>query len=532
MSQKYEPLIQEDLNVGTNPTWICCPSGGELRATQLGIHSFTRQGKSFSSTWAPGSIAAGGEADTTITVIGARTRDFVLASHDKILTNDLQITAHVSASDTIQVVIHNPGSAAVTVASGTLRVLDFINCDLLVTVAADVTTPSVGQDVTFTPTPSGGVSPYTYRWDFGDPLPRIPRDGLVAYWSMDEAEGNPRTNTLGDGGTDCDLNETSGTIASAAGEYSDCAVFTPAGIGSPYLESTGVVPVGRGIGTGYTVAGWVWRTDEADNGAILSKDLNGQQDFMVWGKTFYVINDAGTSTYLTLYSYNDPLATGGPAQFNAGQWDFFVGWVDFSVPEFGVQINGGNPKTKPLTGTFATPTTSKLRFGVRVYTLSDYFEGKVDAWVAYDRPLTADERLILFDGMSRLENPVYQYTTSDTYTATGTAIDSAGCTANDTVEITVSDLAVTWTVEESEAGAIGESWDYTFTPVVTGGTAPYTYAWNFGDGNPDDTNEIPTQVWDRGVYTNPDTISVTLTVTDDAAITAVYTAGVVVQFNE
>jgi hypothetical protein len=98
--------------------------------------------------------------------------------------------------------------------------------------------------------------------------------------------------------------------------------------------------------------------------------------------------------------------------------------------------------------------------------------------------------------------------------------------------VTEPTFTVTWTVEESEAGVSGESWSYYFTPVVTGGTAPYTYAWNFGDGNPDDPSENPTQVWDRGAYSNPDTISVTLTVTDDLSDTAVFTDDVVVQFNE
>ena len=93
-------------------------------------------------------------------------------------------------------------------------------------------------------------------------------------------------------------------------------------------------------------------------------------------------------------------------------------------------------------------------------------------------------------------------------------------------------LSVTWAVVESEAGAIGESWDYTFTPTVVGGTAPYTYAWDFDDGEPDDTNETPTQVWARAAWTNPDDITVTLTVTDDDGTTAVYTDVVTVQFNE
>jgi len=230
MAQKFQPLVQEDLNVGTGTTWITAPQGGELFSTQVGLHSVARGQRAYEATWAPGAIAAGSKASTTLTVPDAESGDFVVVSHSKVLTSDLRISGHVSADDTVKVVVHNPTAASVTVASGTVRVLVF---------------------------PHHGISV-------------------------------------------------------------------------------------------------------------------------------------------------DP-----PASFT-----------------------------------------------------------------------------------------------------------------------------VTWVVVESEAGAIGESWDYTFTPTIVGGTAPFAYAWNFGDGNPDDTNEIPTQVWDRGAYSNPDTISVTLTVTDDTTATAVYTDSVVVQLNE
>ena len=93
-------------------------------------------------------------------------------------------------------------------------------------------------------------------------------------------------------------------------------------------------------------------------------------------------------------------------------------------------------------------------------------------------------------------------------------------------------FTVTWEVVESEAGASGESWDYTFTPTISGGVSAFTYAWNFDDGEADDTNEIPTQVWARASWTNPDDITVTLTVTDSNGDTAVYSDVVTVQFNE
>lgn len=125
MAQVYQRLVQEDLNVGTGMTWIGAPGGGELRTTQIGLHSVARGQLSYSDTWTPGAISAGGSVSTTLTVVDAGVGDFVMASHDKILSSDLQISGNVSADDTVQVVIHNPTAASITVAAGTVAVIVF-----------------------------------------------------------------------------------------------------------------------------------------------------------------------------------------------------------------------------------------------------------------------------------------------------------------------------------------------------------------------------------------------------------------------
>jgi hypothetical protein len=81
--------------------------------------------KAHEAAWTPGVIAAGSNASTTVTVAEAAVGDFVMASHDKMLTNALRISGHVSASDTVKVIIHNPTAAAITVAAGTVRVAAF-----------------------------------------------------------------------------------------------------------------------------------------------------------------------------------------------------------------------------------------------------------------------------------------------------------------------------------------------------------------------------------------------------------------------
>lgn len=140
MAQKYEKLVQEDLNVGTGMTWIKAPGGGELRSTQIGLHSVARAQKKYTASWSPGSIAAGSKASTTVTVPDALSYDLVLASYDKMLTKDLMLSAHVSADDTVTCVLRNPTTSAIDAGtSGTVSVLVFefdkpqLNYKLLVT---------------------------------------------------------------------------------------------------------------------------------------------------------------------------------------------------------------------------------------------------------------------------------------------------------------------------------------------------------------------------------------------------------------
>lgn len=125
MARRFEPLVQEDLNVGTSNVWIHAPGGGELYSTQVGLHSFARGQKAYTTTWAPGTIGAVNSESTTIAVPDAAVGDFVMVSHDKILTSDLQISGNISAAGTAQVVIYNPTTSAIAVASGTLSVLVF-----------------------------------------------------------------------------------------------------------------------------------------------------------------------------------------------------------------------------------------------------------------------------------------------------------------------------------------------------------------------------------------------------------------------
>lgn len=126
MSLLYEKIVQEDLNVGTSAAvTVTNPGGGSLTGTQVGIHSFAVGQVSWTETFDAGSVAAGSYEAEDITVPGAAVGDFVLCTLSSIVTNDMMISGHVSAADTVKCILFNPTAGAIDLGSGTLGVLVF-----------------------------------------------------------------------------------------------------------------------------------------------------------------------------------------------------------------------------------------------------------------------------------------------------------------------------------------------------------------------------------------------------------------------
>lgn len=78
-----------------------------------------------SATWNPANISDGAVASTIITVTGAEVGDVVIAAHDQITTEEVLVSAHVRAADTVLVVIHNKTGSDLNIDSGTLYVTVF-----------------------------------------------------------------------------------------------------------------------------------------------------------------------------------------------------------------------------------------------------------------------------------------------------------------------------------------------------------------------------------------------------------------------
>lgn len=75
-----------------------------------------------SATWDPSSIVDGNEEACEITVTGAALGDFVIGVSFSLDVQDLQLTADVTAANTVTAVLSSSGDT-VDLASGTVRVV-------------------------------------------------------------------------------------------------------------------------------------------------------------------------------------------------------------------------------------------------------------------------------------------------------------------------------------------------------------------------------------------------------------------------
>jgi PKD repeat protein len=117
-------------------------------------------------------------------------------------------------------------------------------------------------------------------------------------------------------------------------------------------------------------------------------------------------------------------------------------------------------------------------------------------------------------------SPCHDFLTAGTYDVTVTATDSIGnhiTSAPVQVEVVLPFNLIVMASASAIKGMV--PMDVSFTSSVSGGAAPYTYDWDFGDGTPHVPAANP-----EHVYTQTGTFTVTLTVTSADVCGKVYTA--------
>jgi len=78
----------------------------------------------YEAVWDPASVGSNGELHEDVAVPGARLGDMVMCNID-VDVADLDVVAHVTASDVVTVGLHNPTAGAVDLASCNLHIIVF-----------------------------------------------------------------------------------------------------------------------------------------------------------------------------------------------------------------------------------------------------------------------------------------------------------------------------------------------------------------------------------------------------------------------
>src|SRR5207244_9157660 len=114
------------------------------------------------------------------------------------------------------------------------------------------------------------------------------------------------------------------------------------------------------------------------------------------------------------------------------------------------------------------------------------------------------------DGSTSTVNPTsHAYSTSGSFKVTVTATDANGAKAMSSQAITVAAILAAGFTYSPSSPQVGQQ--VTLTGSVSGGTAPYTFSWAFGDGSTGSGQST------THTYSSPGTFTLTLTVKDSSS---------------
>ena len=305
--------------------------------------------------------------------------------------------------------------------------------------SASTTSGTAPLTVNFTGSASGGTSPYSYSWIFGD-------GGTSTTQSPSHTFNSAGTYTVTFTVTDAASHTCTKSLTitvSAPGMSCSASASTTSGTAPLTVNFTGSASGGT---TPYTYS-WTFGDGGSSTSQNPSHTYNSAGTFTV----ALTVTDAAThscskSLTVTVYAPLTCTATGSPVSGN----------VPLTV-NFSGSASGG-----------ASPYTYDWNFG---------------------------------DGSSHssAQNPSHPYSAPGTYTATLTVHDSATQTCTKSVTITATGVTCNASANPLTGPAPLLVW---FSSSPSGGMAPYTFSWSFGDGSPVNAQQNPSHYYNpAGTYT-------------------------------
>lgn len=335
---------------------------------------------------------------------------------------------------------------------------------LTVSLVPSVTSVQVGSPVSFTTTVSGGAAPYVYTYLWGDGSYGYNDSATDSHAYMAPGTYCPSVEVVDSASTSDGGVGTSSCIQVVAGAAKLHAAFTATPTsGTPWLHVNFTSAASGGAG-GYT---YLWSFGD---GSSTSTAANPSHVYTTWGR----------------FQVNLTVTDSATAVAHA------FGNVSVAPPTLSVTLA-------------ATPTSGKVPLSVA---FSAGLQGGTS-------PYTYLWNYGDLSPTSGAPSPSHTYNATGTYMVVLTVSDLAAQTAHAYTNITVSAYpTLVASIVASPSTGI-EPLAVTFSSSIGGGLAPYTYAWDFGDGG-SSTLADPTHT-----YSTTGTMQVILTVTDQQPVSRV-----------
>ncbi len=215
------------------------------------------------------------------------------------------------------------------------------------------------------------------------------KDGLSAWWSLDEATG-----TRVDAHNGLDLTAV-GSPGNAAGKL---GMAYEGDNSAKYLERASETLLQCGTGD-FTFAAWMWvNTLTGGDDIIAAKD--DETDGREWAlaATDYIDFPAGFDQSPGIYFQVNGVKVAGVANPGANQWNYAIGDFISSSNVARLEVNRGTPD-EWSGGSAPSSGTGPFQIGARSYATSEgYLNGRVDEAAFWKSLLTSGQKTALYNG--------------------------------------------------------------------------------------------------------------------------------------